>query len=45
AQGRDFDDDNKVVPLDKMLPEYYKIRGFDKNGIPMKKRLKELGIT
>ncbi|MCP3900358.1 MAG: hypothetical protein GY707_11670 [Desulfobacteraceae bacterium] len=45
AQGRDFDDDNKVVPLDKMLPEYYRIRGFDKNGIPMKKRLKELGIT
>jgi len=22
----------KVVPLDKMLPEYYKLRGWDSNG-------------
>ncbi|MCK5096703.1 MAG: aldehyde ferredoxin oxidoreductase family protein [Desulfobacteraceae bacterium] len=44
-QGRKFDNENKVVPLDKMLPEYYKIRGFDKDGIPLKKTLEELGIT
>ncbi|MCK5311766.1 MAG: aldehyde ferredoxin oxidoreductase, partial [Desulfobacteraceae bacterium] len=43
-QGRKSDNDNKVVPLEKMLPEYYKARGFDKDGIPSKKMLKELGI-
>lgn len=43
-QGRKFDHDNKVVPLEKMLPEYYKVRGFDKDGIPLKKKLEELGI-
>ena len=44
-QGRKFDHENKVVPLDKMLPEYYKIRGFDRKGIPLEKTLKELGIS
>ena len=44
-QGREFDDDNKVVPLEKMLPEYYKIRGFNNRGIPLKKTLEELGIA
>jgi len=43
-QGRGFDRDNKVVPLKKMLPKYYKVRGFDTDGIPMKKMLEELGI-
>lgn len=43
-QGRGFDPDNKVVPLKKMLPKYYKVRGFDTDGIPMKKMLEELGI-
>ena len=43
-QGRSFDPDNKVVPLKKMLPKYYKVRGFDTDGIPMKKTLEELGI-
>jgi aldehyde:ferredoxin oxidoreductase len=34
----------KVVMLDKMLPNYYKTRGWDANGVPTKKKLKELGI-
>jgi aldehyde:ferredoxin oxidoreductase len=33
-----------VVELDKMLPEYYQLRGWDKEGIPTKERLKELGL-
>ena len=33
-----------VVPLSKMLPRYYKIRGWDKNGVPTPKKLKKLGI-
>ena len=44
-QGRKFDHDHKVVPLETMLPEYYKVRGFDKDGIPLKKKLEELGIV
>lgn len=34
-----------IVPLDKMLPKYYKVRGWDKNGVPTKKKLKQLGIS
>jgi aldehyde:ferredoxin oxidoreductase len=34
----------QVVELDKMLPEYYKIRGWNKNGVPKAAKLKELGI-
>ncbi|MDR2686985.1 MAG: aldehyde ferredoxin oxidoreductase C-terminal domain-containing protein, partial [Oscillospiraceae bacterium] len=32
-----------VVPLEKMLPLYYKTRGW-KDGFPTKRRLKKLGI-
>ncbi|MCX5807752.1 MAG: aldehyde ferredoxin oxidoreductase family protein [Proteobacteria bacterium] len=35
---------NRVVPLDKLLPEYYKMRGWDKNGVPTKKKLEELKL-
>lgn len=34
-----------VVPLDKMLPRYYKVRGWDKNGVPTARKLRKLGIT
>ena len=34
----------KVVELDKMLPEYYELRGWDKEGVPTPERLKELGL-
>ena len=33
-----------VVRLDKMLPVYYKIRGWDAKGAPTKRRLRKLGI-
>jgi aldehyde:ferredoxin oxidoreductase len=32
------------VPLAKMLPEYYCIRGWDSRGVPTAKRLRELGL-
>ena len=31
-----------VVPLEKMLKKYYKVRGWDKNGRPTEKKLKSL---
>lgn len=34
----------KVVELDKMLPEYYELRGWDKDGVPTKEKLKALGL-
>ena len=34
-----------VVPLDKMLPKYYRIRGWDANGVPTARTLKRLRIT
>ena len=34
-----------VVPLDKMLPKYYRIRGWDANGVPTAKRKRKLGIV
>ena len=33
-----------VVNLDKMLPVYYRIRGWDENGAPRKRTLRKLGI-
>lgn len=33
-----------VVQLDVMIPEYYKARGWSKEGVPSKKKLTELGI-
>jgi len=35
---------NRVVHLDKMLAEYYAIRGWDDNGIPTEETKKKLGI-
>ncbi len=43
-QGREFDKDKKTVPLASMLPKYYRVRGYDKNGIPLRKKLETLGI-
>jgi aldehyde:ferredoxin oxidoreductase len=31
--------------LDLMLDDYYKARGYDKNGVPTKGKLEELGLT
>ena len=33
-----------VVPLEKMLKQYYKVRGWDTRGVPKQKTLKRLGI-
>ena len=33
-----------VVELDKMLSEYYRLRGWDENGVPTQEKLAELGL-
>ena len=33
-----------VVPLKKMLPVYYKTRGWDEKGVPTEKKLRKLGV-
>ncbi len=33
-----------VHHLDKLLPEYYELRGWDNKGVPTKERLKDLGL-
>ncbi len=35
----------KVVELDKMLPEYYHVRGWDARGVPTEEKLAELGLA
>jgi aldehyde:ferredoxin oxidoreductase len=35
---------NSLPPLDEMLGEYYQYRGWNENGIPTDKKLKELGL-
>jgi aldehyde:ferredoxin oxidoreductase len=35
----------KVVELDKMLPEFYQLRGWDEMGVPTREKLEELGLT
>ncbi len=44
-EGRKGDPNQRTVPLEKMLDKYYKIRGYDSNGIPTEKTLKRLGIV
>ncbi len=34
----------KLPDLEKMLDEYYLIRGWDQNGIPQKEKLSNLGL-
>jgi aldehyde:ferredoxin oxidoreductase len=43
-EGRGCDEKKRTVPLEIMLDQYYKKRGFDKNGIPKASLLKKLGI-
>ncbi len=33
-----------IVELDRMLPEYYLLRGWDNEGVPTREKLKELGL-
>jgi aldehyde:ferredoxin oxidoreductase len=43
-EGRASDPEQRTVPVDKMLPGYYKLRGYDQQGIPTEKTLKRLNI-
>ncbi|MFW6082245.1 MAG: aldehyde ferredoxin oxidoreductase C-terminal domain-containing protein, partial [Desulfosalsimonas sp.] len=44
TEGRKCDAGEKTVPLESMLKKYYKLRGYDENGIPEKNTLSRLGI-
>ena len=44
-QSREEDARQRTVPLDKMLDKYYRIRGYDGNGIPTDATLRKLGIV
>lgn len=43
-EGRKCDPKERTVPLERMLKRYYRIRGFDANGIPKKRLLRRLKI-
>jgi len=43
-EGREEDLQKRTVPLEKMLDTYYRLRGYDANGIPTVDTLKRLGI-
>lgn len=45
AQGRESDPEKRTVPLEEMRTAYYKVRGYDENGIPTPKLLRELGLA
>jgi len=38
------DPQKRLVPLEPMLKKYYRLRGYDANGVPKKSLLKKLGI-
>jgi aldehyde:ferredoxin oxidoreductase len=42
---QEADKPDSYVPLDKMLPMYYQVRGWDKNGIPSLQKKKQLGLV
>ena len=44
-EGRESDPQKVTVSLEPMLEEYYKLRGFDKNGIPTPATLSKLNIA
>ena len=44
-EGRLSDKKSRIVPLGPMLEDYYKIRGYDENGVPEMNRMKKLGIS
>ncbi|NNK86081.1 MAG: aldehyde ferredoxin oxidoreductase, partial [Desulfobacterales bacterium] len=44
-EGRECDPEKTTVPLYKMLEKYYKVRGYDENGIPTAKTMKKLNIS
>jgi aldehyde:ferredoxin oxidoreductase len=44
TEGRRCDSEQHTVPLAPMLEKYYKIRGYDADGIPTPRTLQRLGI-
>ncbi|MBN1338911.1 MAG: aldehyde ferredoxin oxidoreductase family protein [Bacteroidales bacterium] len=34
----------RTVPVPQMLKDYYRVRGWDENGVPTKEKLEELGL-
>ncbi len=44
-EGRLDDPKKHVVPLNNMLKSYYKVKGYDANGIPKESVLKKLEIV
>lgn len=43
-EGRDGDEAHHTVPLYEMLDDYYRLRGYDHQGIPSARTLRKLGI-
>ncbi|MBN1363968.1 MAG: aldehyde ferredoxin oxidoreductase family protein [Syntrophaceae bacterium] len=43
-EGRKNDPKGRVVPLEKMLKRYYRIRSYDDNGVPTAKIMKKLSL-
>ena len=43
-EGRKSDPKARTVPLDRLRAKYYRKRGYDRNGIPLPKTLRKLGI-
>jgi len=43
-EGRDCDDEKRTVPLEAMLDDYYRIRGYDCRGIPEQQTLLRLDL-
>ena len=44
-EGRSCDPLKRTVPLEPMLDDYYRLRGFDSRGIPKTETLSRLGLT
>ena len=44
-QSRESDASGKMIKLDKMIQQYYKIRGFDSDGLVKKETLERLGLS
>ena len=43
-EGRTCDPEKRTVPLEAMLDDYYRLRGFDNEGIPTPQTLLRLGL-
>jgi aldehyde:ferredoxin oxidoreductase len=44
-ESQEDDPQKRRVPLEPMLKKYYKLRGYDKDGIPSQRLLDKLGLT